>query len=629
MIDCMQNKPINIDDILERILPRVTKPARYVGGELNEIRKSWDDDLIKIALAFPDVYEIGMANSAIMLLYSILNAKPNMLAERVFLPWTDMQEQMKAFDIPLYTLENKKALKDFDIIGVTLPYEIIYTNFLSMLELGGIPLRSSDRGENDPIVIAGGHAMFNPEPVWAFVDAVVVGEGEDAIVEIATDIKKAKAEKQPRKEVLERLSLIKGIYVPSLYSVSYDEKNRVSLVEPLSEKAPQTITKRIVSQLDRPITSFVVPHMETVHDRVTVEIMRGCTRGCRFCHAGIVTRPVRERKVEEIVDAVAEALEKTGYSEVGLLSLSSSDYRDVMPLVDAMQKRFAGENISISLPSLRIESLSIELMEKLSASRRGGFTLAPEAASEKMRKLINKPVESENVIQTAAQIYQRGWTTIKLYFMIGHPHETLEDVEEIANLCHAVIAEGRRAIGGRAKLNISVGTFVPKSHTPFQWAACDLPDQIRAKQNLLRSRLKAKAFKLSWSSIEETKLEARLARGDRRLADVIEYAYRQGARFDAWREHFSPKIWEDAFREQGIDPDFYSARLRDEDEVFPWDHIDAAVDKAYLRGEYEKAIELSLTEDCREDCHHCGLLKRFRPEWKESGEAWYCPKPKR
>ncbi|MCK5800126.1 MAG: radical SAM protein, partial [Deltaproteobacteria bacterium] len=389
------------------------------------------------------------------------------------------------------------------------------------------------------------------------------------------------------------------------------------------------IVKRIVSRLPPLPTRLLVPHLDTVHNRVTVEIMRGCTRGCRFCHAGMVTRPVRERSVEEIVNALAVALESTGFSEVGLLSLSSSDYAPVLDLIRAIRARFDGQGLNISLPSLRIESFSVELMEALSGSaRRGGFTLAPEAATEHLRNLINKSVSTEQLLDTARAIYERGWHTIKLYFMIGHPEETLDDVEAIAKLCHEVLAVGRRALGGRAKVHVSVGTFVPKPHTPFQWAIPDTPDHIRDKQRLLRDRLRARAFKVNWTDPRETMLEARLSRGDRRLADVIERAYHLGARFDAWQEHFSPQRWEQAFADAGVDPAFYTHRQRDADEVFPWDHLAIGVDKAFLRKDYEDALLGQTTVDCRERCHACGILQRFPDAWREDGATWKCPPPK-
>lgn len=622
--------PQDIEARLERLLPRVQKPARYVGGELNEIVKDWQATPLRVALGFPDVYDIGMPNTGLMVLYDIINREPDVLAERVYLPWVDMQQGLRDADLPLYGLESKHAVRDFDLLGVSLPYETLYTNLLSLLELSWIPLRTADRHRDDPVVVAGGHATFNPEPVHAFLDAVVLGEGEEVILEIARLVGAWKATDADRATLHRQLATLRGVYVPSLYQVEHEPDGHLRAITSLAEEAPLPIVKRILSRLRQPVTSFIVPHLETVHDRATVEIMRGCTRGCRFCHAGMVTRPVRERAVDEIVDSVALALERTGFTEVGLLSLSSSDYTPVLELVHAMRDRFAGQQLNISLPSLRIESVSVELMDALSgASRRSGFTLAPEAASERMRELINKPVSTEQVLETARAIYQRGWKTIKLYFMIGHPEETIEDVDAIAELCLAVLAEGRRAIGGRAKVNVGVGTFVPKPHTPFQWVVCDTAEQIKDKQHHLRRRLgRDRRIKLSWAATEETFLEARLTRGDRRLANVIERAYRLGARFDAWQEHFKPAVWEQAFAEEGIDPAFYTHRVRDLDEVLPWDHIDVSLNKRFLQKDYREALERVTKVDCREQCYGCGLLRRFHQEWREDGSEWQCPPPR-
>ncbi|PIE17591.1 MAG: B12-binding domain-containing radical SAM protein [Proteobacteria bacterium] len=622
--------PAALEAAVERLLPRVQKPARYVGGELNEIRKDWDATPLRVALAFPDIYDIGMANSALMLLYEIVNSQDEMLAERVYLPWVDMQQELRDAGLPLYALESKRPLSAFDLIGVSLPYETLYTNALALLELGGVSLRAAERGRDQPVVLGGGHATFNPEPVWPFLDAFVIGEGEEAILESARCVRSWREDpsEPPREALWRELATIQGIYTPGLYRAEHGDDGRLIAVTRVVDSAPLTVVKRIVTRLPPPMTNFIVPHIETVHDRATVEIMRGCTRGCRFCHAGMVTRPVRERGVDEIVDSLEQALDRTGFSEVGLLSLSSSDYTPVLELVNAVRERFKGQQLNISLPSLRIESFSIELMEALSgAARRSGFTLAPEAASERMRELINKPVSTRQVLDTARDVFERGWHTIKLYFMIGHPAEQLEDVEAIAELCHGVLQQGRQAIGRRAKVNVGVSTFVPKPHTPFQWAPTDTPESIVDKQRLLRGRLRDRAFKLSWTDPRETMLEARLSRGDRRIADVIERAYRLGARFDAWQEHFDAELWDQAFADCGIDPTFYTHRERGADEPLPWDHIDVSVDRRFLRRDYEEALEGKTKVDCRERCYGCGLLRRFNTEWKADGDAWQCPQP--
>jgi radical SAM family uncharacterized protein len=616
-----------IERALERILPHVEKPARYVGGELNQITKDWDTARTRIALAFPDIYDLGMPNNGLAILYDIVNKQSDMLAERAYLPWNDMESQLREHGIPLYSLESKRPLKDFDIVGISIPYETVYTNVLSLLDLARIPLRTSERTNDDPVVVGGGHAAFNPEPMWAFFDAFVIGEGEEVLVEVANRVGHWRREGSSRAALHHELARIEGVYVPSLYRDHYAPDGSFRSTAPTDPAAPATIRKRIVPQLPPPLTRVIVPNLETVHNRVAIEIMRGCTRGCRFCHAGIVTRPVRERSVTEVVDALETALDATGFAEVGLLSLSSSDYTHVVELVREVRARLGERKLNISLPSLRIESVSVELMEALhGASRRGGFTLAPEAASERMREIINKPVATAQILETAGEIYRRGWHTIKLYFMIGHPEETLEDVEAIADLCESVLRVGRQAIGGRARVNVGVSTFVPKPHTPFQWVPCDSPEQIVAKQQLLRRRLRARAIKLSWTDPKETMLEAWLTRGDRRLADVIQSAWQLGARFDAWQEHFRFDLWQQAFEQHGIDPAYYTHRERSPAEPLPWDHIDCAVNKSFLAEDYSWSQQRRTRVDCRDECFACGILPSFKSVRREHpGQVWQCP----
>ncbi|MBK6846095.1 MAG: TIGR03960 family B12-binding radical SAM protein [Proteobacteria bacterium] len=619
--------PAEIDARLLRLLPRVEKPARYVGGELNQVVKPWEQIPLRVALAFPDVYEIGMPNLGLAALYELVNQQPEMLAERVYVPWTDMQALMRAHDLPLFSLETRHALRDFDLVGISLPYESIYTNVLTLLALGGIPLLASARVDGDPLVLAGGHATFNPEPMADFIDAFVIGDGEEALIEVAHTVLTAKRAGATRATLLRALAALDGIYVPALYDVSYHADGRVAAVSPRAAGIPAQVCKRVVATLPPPLTRPLVPNLDTVHNRVAVEIMRGCTRGCRFCHAGMVTRPVRERTVEEIVGAIDAALGATGFGEVGLLSLSSSDYSHALELVRAVAARFGSRGVNISLPSLRIESFSVELMQALAGnSRRGGFTLAPEAASERMRAIINKPVSTAQLLETAREIYSRGWHTIKLYFMIGHPEETLADVEAIAALCQAVLAEGRQVLGARAKLHAGISTFVPKPHTPFQWVACDSIEQIAAKQQLLRQRLRQRAIKLSWSDPRETMLEAWLARGDRRLGAVILAAWQAGASFDAWREHFRFELWEQAFDGAGLDPAFYTHRPRALEERLPWEHIDAGVSQRFLREDRAWSAEGRLRDDCRERCFACGVLPTFKAlRAAHPGPGWKCP----
>jgi radical SAM family uncharacterized protein len=620
-------KPDEIKRNLDRILPTVQKPGRYTGGELNQVVKSWDDTKLHVALAFPDIYDLGMSNLGLAILYDIINKQPNMLAERTYTLWPDMEVAMRKNSVPLYSLETKHAISEFDLVGLSLPYETLYTNALNLLDLSGIPLRSSNRTDEDPIIIAGGHATLNPEPMAEFIDAFVIGEGEDVILEIADRVLAWKGSGAGREELLRSLAKLWGVYVPSFYGVEYLEDGTISQVSAFDDAARMPVIKRIVPKLPPPLTDFIVPFVDVTHNRVPIEIMRGCTRGCRFCQAGMITRPVRERTVDEIVNAIKQAIDATGFEEVGLLSLSSSDYDEVLSLVKEVGERFGDRHLKVSLPSLRIETVSVELMELLRGqSSRSGFTLAPEAATERMRKIINKPVSTEQLLETAREIYARGWHTLKLYFMIGHPSETMEDVEAIANLCKAVLAEGRKIMGKRARVNAGVSTFIPKPHTPFQWVPCDTFEQIEEKQRHLKRELRGQGLKLAWNDPRETMLEAWLSRGDRRMGEVIFHAWQGGARFDAWREHFDYDTWLDAFKMVGLEPEFYTHRERPIDETLPWDHIDAGVGKRFLTEDYLWSQQGRTRIDCRERCFACGILPKFAELRRENpGEVWECP----
>jgi radical SAM family uncharacterized protein len=547
---------------------------------------------------------------------------------------------MREHEIPLYALESKQPLACFDLIGFTLPYETLYTNALNILDLAGIPLRTADRDESHPIIIAGGHSTTNPEPMHAFIDAFTIGEGEEVIHDIVNTIQAFKRERKDksssifhlssfdaRKELLHELTKISGVYVPSFYATTYMDDGTVAVTEPIIPNVPKTVNKRIVAKLPPPPTKFIVPNIEVIHNRVSVEIMRGCTRGCRFCQAGMITRPVRERSVQEVVDAADDAIRSSGFEEIALMSLSSSDYTYINDLVDAISKRFEGRKLTVNLPSLRIESVSVDLMEKLKQHRSGGFTLAPEAASERMRRIINKFIPDEDIINTTREIYSRGWTTIKLYFMIGHPSETLEDVQAIVDLCRRVIEEGRKVAGWKVKLHAGVSTFVPKPQTPFQWVACDTRENILDKQALLkRQLLKDKSIKLSWTKPEDSLLEAWLSRGDRRMSEVIYSAWKKGAKFDAWDEAKKHEAWLSSFEEHGLDPAFYTHRQRRTDEVFPWEHITAAVRKNFLFQDFRMSLEGQIRVDCRLNCYACGILPTFANLRRENpGEGWKCP----
>lgn len=635
--------PEQIETKLDRILLKVQKPGRYVGGELNATIKDWKKARTKVALIFPDVYDIGVSNVGLKVIYDQINQRDDALAERAYAPWLDMEALMRKHGIPLYALESKQPLACFDLIGFSLPYETLYTNALNVLDLAGIPVRSADRDESHPIVIAGGHSATNPEPMHAFIDAFVIGEGEEVIHEIIDKVQEFKRKrKEERSEffhlssfdarvaLLRSLVNIPGVYVPRFYYTAYMDDGTVARIEPTIPEAPKVVNKRIVAKLPPPPTKFIVPNIDIIHNRVSVEIMRGCTRGCRFCQAGMITRPVRERSVEEVVDAAEEAVRATGFEELALLSLSSSDYTHIKELVDAIGKRFEGRKLTVSLPSLRIESVSIDLMEKLKQRRSGGFTLAPEAASERMRKIINKYIPDEDIINTTREIYARGWTTVKLYFMIGHPSETLEDVQAIADLCKRVLAEGRKVAGWKVKLHAGVSTFVPKPQTPFQWVSCDTRENVLEKQALLKRELfKDKSIKLSWTKPDDTLVEAWLSRGDRKISDVIYTAWKKGTRFDAWEEGRNFDAWMEAFAEHGIDPDFYTYRQRRTDEVFPWEHITTAVRKNFLFQDFRMSLEGQIRVDCRLNCFACGILPTFANLRRENpGEGWKCPEVK-
>ena len=621
--------PQEIQTKLERVLPQVQKPGRYTGGELNQVVKDWAAIETKVAFVFPDLYDLGMSNYGLAILYDLVNQRADALAERAYCPWSDMEAVMREHDIPLYSLETKHPLVEFDIIGFSLPYETLYTNTLNALDLGGVPLFSAERSEEHPLVIAGGHATLNPEPMHAFVDAFIIGEGEEVIHEVIEAYAAWKRESGKRGELLLRLAQIWGVYVPSLYEAHYAEDGTLSHMERLDEGAALPVIKRIVGKLPPPTTHLIVPYIDTVHNRIPVEIMRGCTRGCRFCQAGMITRPVRERSVDEIIEAIEQAMAHTGFEEVGLLSLSSSDYTHVLELVKAVSAKFGEQALSISLPSLRIESFSVDLMDALKDTRRSGFTLAPEAATERMREIINKPVPTEQLLATAREIYSRGWTNIKLYFMIGHPEETLEDVAAIAELCKAVLKEGEAVIGHKAKVTAGVSTFIPKPHTPFQWSPCDTVEQVDAKQALLKRELRGPGLKLNWNASKETLLEAGLSRGDRRMAEVVYQAWKRGAKYDAWYEHFNYANWLEAYDQVGLDPDFYTHRQRLIDETFPWDHIDSTVRKKFLTEDYLMSQRGETRVDCRHRCFACGILPTFTQiRMDNPGEVWQCPEVK-
>ena len=619
-----------IENILDTFLLKVQKPGRYVGGEFNAVIKDPVSVETRVALAFPDIYDLGVPNLGLSIFYDELNKMDDVWAERVYLPWEDMEAEMRSRSIPLFTLESKTPVYDVDILGITIPYESLYTNVLTMLDLAKIPVFASERNKDCPLVIAGGHSTFNPEPMSKFIDAFAIGEGEEIFPEIIKCYQKWKRSGADRTKLLEELSQIDGIYIPSFYEPSYNEDGTVSAINPVHPGAKSKIKKRILPVLPEPPERFIVPSIDVVQNRVAVEIMRGCSRGCRFCQAGFITRPVRERPADMVIRSLSAALDDTGYEEAALLSLSSSDYRPIQKLVTELHNLYQQRKLNIALPSLRIDTVSVDILEQLRGSRAGGFTLAPEAASEKIKTTINKYITEEQLLNTAEVIYGRGWTTIKLYFMIGLPNETMEDVQSIADLAIKVIKIGRRLVGKRSQLNLGVATFVPKPHTPFQWAQLDDPQVVFEKQELLRKALKTPGIKINWSEPDSTMFEAWSTRGDRRMADVIYRAWQLGAKLDAWADHYKKDAWMQAFAENDLSPEFYVHRKREADEVFPWDIIDTGVSKRTLRREYENSLNGVLRPDCRTGCYGCGIVQAFHDvQPTTENNRWFCPVPEK
>ena len=595
----------------ENLLKQVQKPARYTGGEFNSVVKDKSKIKFRYAFCFPDNYEVGMSHLGMKILYSLVNAREDAWCERVFAPWDDMEKLMRENGVPLYALESGDDIKDFDMIGFTLQYELSYTNVLNMLDLAGLPVRSADRKDLTPLVVAGGPCACNPEPISAFIDLFMPGEGEEVTNEIIDLLIKHKEMGSTKEKFLKEAAQIEGVYVPAFYDVSYNEDGTIKEVTP-KNGAPKKVKKRIISDLDSVFypDKFVVPFIDIVHDRVVSEIFRGCIRGCRFCQAGFIYRPIRE-KSSDTVNRQSKALcENTGYDEISLCSLSTSDYTEIEQLIPKMFDWALKENINVSLPSLRVDNFSDELMEELKKVRRSGLTFAPEAGTQRLRDAINKNVTEEEVIRTAEKAFAGGWTAVKLYFMLGLPTETLDDVAGIADLAQTVVDTYYRnpdkPKGMGVTVSISVASFVPKPFTPFQWEPQDTRDMLEEKQKHLLSCVKSKKIRVSYHESPTSLLEGVFARGDRKLCDVIESAWRRGSKFDSWDEFFNFQNWLDAFDEFGIDPAFYANRRRSFDEILPWDMFDYGIRREFLEQENLKAHRSETTPHCRIKCSACG-----------------------
>ncbi|MFZ5898398.1 MAG: TIGR03960 family B12-binding radical SAM protein [Bacillota bacterium] len=611
---------------LEHLLPKVEKPARYIGGEYNAVLKDWDDVKVRIAFAFPDIYEVGMSHLGLQILYHVVNKRDDALMERVFAPWVDMEGLMRQQQVPLFTLESRRPVRDFDIVAFTLQYELSFSNVLNMLDMAGIPLYARDRAEDAPLVIAGGPCAYNPEPLAEFLDAVFLGEAEEAFNEIIGAYQAARDQGLSRRELLLALGRIPGIYLPSFYTVEYDGWGRVASIIPRDPGVPRKVAKRVVADLsEAPFpTGPIVPNIEVVHDRAVLEVFRGCTRGCRFCQAGVIYRPVREREVNRLLAQADEIIRNTGYDEVSLASLSTTDYSAIRLLVKELVERYADRKVGISLPSTRVDAFAVDLAKAIQEVRKSSLTFAPEAGTQRLRDVINKQVTEEDLLAAVTAAFKAGWLRVKLYFMLGLPTETMEDVEGINILARKVVDAGLEAgiPSNRLSITISASSFVPKPHTPFQWEPFMRVEELRARQDYLKRRLKGRGLVFRPHDIETSFLEAVFSRGDRRLGAVLARAHALGCRLDGWRELFKPELWRQAFSDAGLNPEDFAYRRFGYEDVLPWDHLEVGVSKAFLIAEHKRALAGKVTADCRAGrCTGCGLCPALEVEPKIPGVA--------